>query len=538
MAKVADLKNHARDLERQGQIAKSLAIYRHIIKHLEGTPHILRELALYVKTGDLALKTDDAPAAIESYERAAEHYATHGSVNSVIALCQKILRIAPERKGVHARFARLLLDQGHVAGARDVLIEYAESAQLNYALETLRGLRERSDDDAKPALEALLEAAEGGQDAEMERTSKEVVPLLFSPTAELAARMSAPTFTKREEPPSPPPEPPPLVQEPIGNLSQLDAPKTSEAGAPKASEAAAPPDDDQSIPKIEPTTGPSLRVPTPRQPKRGLHRRVPFGSRAARQTRSGKKWVIAVIAILSFATAGVLAFMGIVPIPNALRFGAASDPAEPVSSAPTSTQSQQLAVNPATTDTGLSAVVDDTAAAAVGDTLDSLPSVAGLRAIDTLRNPRDSTIGQLARTDTLGAPQGVADPVVDTTQPSPPALAPVDTTAAQPTTSRETILAIFGLPVDSVTLYAAGGLGGYRVHQTLRTGEQVLLAVLPLGSDATDTVGVGPIFVNLLSGDTVIGTARFGQYSVSATGTVATTVLDSLMQQIAARRAP
>ena len=92
--------------------------------------------------------------------------------------------------------------------------------------------------------------------------------------------------------------------------------------------------------------------------------------------------------------------------------------------------------------------------------------------------------------------------------------------------------------MDSVTLYAAGGLGGYRVHQTLRTGEQVLLAVLPLGSDATDTVGVGPIFVNLLSGDTVIGTARFGQYSVSATGTVATTVLDSLMQQIAARRAP
>ena len=59
--------------------------------------------------------------------------------------------------------------------------------------------------------------------------------------------MSAPTFTKREEPPAPPPEPPPLVQEPIGNLSQLDAPKASEADAPKTSEAAAPPDDDQSI---------------------------------------------------------------------------------------------------------------------------------------------------------------------------------------------------------------------------------------------------------------------------------------------------
>ena len=529
MAKVADLKNHARDLERQGQIAKALAIYRHIIKHLEGTPHILRELALYVKTGDLALKIDDAPAAIGSYERAAEHYATHGSVNSVIALCQKILRVAPERKGVHARFARLLLEHGQVAGARDVLIEYAESAQLNYALETLRGLSERSDDDAKPALEALLDAAEGGQDAEVERTSKEVVPLLFSPTAELAARMSAPTFTKREEPPAPPPEPPPpaLVQEPIGNLSQLDVPKTSEA--------AAPPDDDPSIPRLAPITGPSLRVPTPRQPARAIHRRVPFASRAERQARFGKKWVIAAIAILSFGTAGVLAFMGIVPIPNALRFGAAADPAELVSSAPTSTQAQQLAVNPATTDTGVSAVVDDTVAAAVGETLDSLPPVAGLRPIDTLRSLQD---GQLALTDTLGAPQDVADPVVDTTQPSPPGLAPLDTAAAQPTTSQETILAIFGLPVDSVTVYAADGLAGYRVHQTLGTGEQVLLAVLPLGSDAPDTVGVGPIFVNLLAGDTVIGTVRFGQYRVSATGTVATTVLDSLMQQIAARRRP
>ena len=60
MATVSELKAQARVLEQQGQLSKALAIYQHILKHIEGTPSLLRELPLYVKAGDLQLKLDES----------------------------------------------------------------------------------------------------------------------------------------------------------------------------------------------------------------------------------------------------------------------------------------------------------------------------------------------------------------------------------------------------------------------------------------------------------------------------------------------
>ncbi len=205
MAKVSDLKDRARAFERRGQIEQALTVYQHIIKHLEGTPDILPELPLYVKAGDLLLKLEDPEAGLAMYECAAEQFAAHGSAKSVITLCAKILGVASERTDVHLRYARQMVEAGHVAKARDVLIAYAERAQLDEMLEALEQLQGRSDDEARPDLERLLKLAELGEPAATEvaeqRVSEEPAPTLAEPEE------TAPTLAEPEETAPTPAEP-------------------------------------------------------------------------------------------------------------------------------------------------------------------------------------------------------------------------------------------------------------------------------------------------------------------------------------------
>ena len=54
MPTVSELKERASSYEQEGQIEKALAIYDHILKHLEGKPAIAKVVVpLFVKVGDL-----------------------------------------------------------------------------------------------------------------------------------------------------------------------------------------------------------------------------------------------------------------------------------------------------------------------------------------------------------------------------------------------------------------------------------------------------------------------------------------------------
>ncbi len=205
MAKVSDLKDRARAFERRGQIEQALTVYQHIIKHLEGTPDILPELPLYVKAGDLLLKLEDPEAGLAMYERAGEQLAAHGFAKNVIALCAKILGVASERTDVHLRYARQMVEAGHVAKARDILVYYAERAQLDEVLEALEQLQGRPDDEARPDLERLLKLAELGKPATTEvaeqRVSEETAPTLEpSWPAEAPRQMSRQVTLPRPSP--------------------------------------------------------------------------------------------------------------------------------------------------------------------------------------------------------------------------------------------------------------------------------------------------------------------------------------------------
>ncbi|MEE8192162.1 MAG: tetratricopeptide repeat protein, partial [Gemmatimonadales bacterium] len=96
---------------------------------MEGTPELEKELALFNKVGDLYLRTSKVQAAVETYERAVTIYEEGGLHNNAIALCNKILRNAPGRTPVYLKLAKLMVQRGFVAEAKQNLLEYAERMQ-------------------------------------------------------------------------------------------------------------------------------------------------------------------------------------------------------------------------------------------------------------------------------------------------------------------------------------------------------------------------------------------------------------------------
>ena len=196
MPTISDLKDQARTLEQQGQFDRALTIYQHILKHLEGTPALAKVLPLYVKAGDLLHKMDRQEEAVDSYQAAAEHYASTGAAPRVTALCGKIIRLAPERRDVYTNFVRQLIDHGHVGSARDVLADFARYAGMDRASETLDDLAGRPNNEVQPMLERLLNSFE--LDDQSEQTAERVSSQLEQVTDNLAGELSGVPETTAE----------------------------------------------------------------------------------------------------------------------------------------------------------------------------------------------------------------------------------------------------------------------------------------------------------------------------------------------------
>ncbi len=200
MPTISDLKDQARAFEQQGQVERALTVYQHILKHLEGTPAIIKVLPLYVKAGDLLAKLGRSDEAVSSFGMAAEHYSSTGAATRVSSLCAKIVRLAPDRTDVYTRFARLLIEHGHVGSARDVLAEYARLANMDRALETLDDLAGRSNSEVQPMLERLLESFEIEDRAEQaaERVSSHLQRVTDDLAGELTGVPEAPQKAEEE----------------------------------------------------------------------------------------------------------------------------------------------------------------------------------------------------------------------------------------------------------------------------------------------------------------------------------------------------
>lgn len=153
------LRQTARQLERDGDWAAALMTYELVLLQTERAD-LEPDPRLFIKLGDLLVKTDCPGVAIGMFERAAARFAADGAHQSVIALGIKILRTDRRRQDVFVRFAKQLLEHGYVEAARLVLIDYAERAWARTALRTLRRLEQATTDETLRTLRRLIDGVE------------------------------------------------------------------------------------------------------------------------------------------------------------------------------------------------------------------------------------------------------------------------------------------------------------------------------------------------------------------------------------------
>jgi tetratricopeptide (TPR) repeat protein len=147
MANLEKFKEAARKFEQKEQWAKAIEQYSRAVEEMEGMPEIPEaELPLYNRLGDLYSKAGDSQNAIGAYERAVDKYQDIGLANNAIALCNKVLRLAPGRAQVYLKLGMLFAAKGFGAEAKTNLLEYADrmqkAGQLEEAFKALRKFAE------------------------------------------------------------------------------------------------------------------------------------------------------------------------------------------------------------------------------------------------------------------------------------------------------------------------------------------------------------------------------------------------------------
>src|SRR5437867_5881898 len=104
---VEKLKEAARKHELKSEWTKATDFLVKAIEEFEKAPDNDADLALYNRLGDIYVKVNATPNAIEYYERAVDRYLEADLVNPAIALCNKVLRLSPGRTPMYLKLGML-----------------------------------------------------------------------------------------------------------------------------------------------------------------------------------------------------------------------------------------------------------------------------------------------------------------------------------------------------------------------------------------------------------------------------------------------
>ncbi|NIM49916.1 MAG: hypothetical protein GTN62_06480 [Gemmatimonadales bacterium] len=564
MVKVSDLKDQARSLEQQGQLEQALAIYQHILKSLEGTTDLKRQLPLYVKSGDLLLKLKDPKSAVRMYEQAGEHYAAYGSAPSVILVCDRVLHALPSRTGDHFHFARQMVKRGFIAQAREVLADCATRHKLGKMLAALGQLAGRPDDEVRPVLERLLEKA--GRRAEPSAPP-------VSPKAKELEREAAEAAPARKPAERPVPERPAVRPSPVERPEPRERVTRPAAEQVARRPAAVKPGPAVSqVPKGVPgAVADSRPASAPTAAPRAAPREPPWRPAVPVEPVVAPVWErkksrrplveLGALAAVVVAVAGLF-WSGVIPIEDLPFVGGRPPDQAALSAAPLAQDSVAPAAVPS--DTGVSAAaVGDTAVATEADstpaqvpagparaqrpvTQPATPPVAAERRAPAQVQPRPARVQQPAAEPARPPPRARETPADTAARRTPPAAAvPIpDTTprvaaqqqpprvAAPPPARPSSIVMVQGLGMVSVTDVSAGGTVEYRVVQRLASGEPLTLNLVFLGADSAGVPATGEIQVTSLPGDSAVGTTRFANFLVNARGRVSADTLEALLRRL------
>ncbi len=273
MSNAEKLKRRAVEYESKRQLDRAIAAYLELFAEWDGEDLANIEVSLYNRAGDLMLREGRAADAIGVWERAVDLYADGGFLNNAIALCNKILRYAPNHNSIYYKLGRISAQKGFRGDAKKNFLEYADRKQrANDIDEAFRALKEFADlcpeeDDirqmvadqltklgrtreALEQLQLLFERYEAmGDDAlaaatlaRMRAIDPAVEPLRRGPSrlANLqglvfldlddapAPRRTAPGSPPRAAAPEPPPPPSPPVPPPVAQVAPPQAPPPAE----------------------------------------------------------------------------------------------------------------------------------------------------------------------------------------------------------------------------------------------------------------------------------------------------------------------
>ena len=117
MSKIAALKKKATELEQKKQFDKALAMYIQVLEESESSGEEI-DVGLYNRVGDLTLRGGNVGDAVTYYERAVDLYSEGGFFNNAIALCNKILRHAPNRASVYYKLGKISAQKGFNSDAK------------------------------------------------------------------------------------------------------------------------------------------------------------------------------------------------------------------------------------------------------------------------------------------------------------------------------------------------------------------------------------------------------------------------------------
>jgi hypothetical protein len=592
VAKVSELKERARAMEQQGELAKARAIYEHILKHLEGTAALLPELPMYVKVGDLALKLGDPAGAVAMYERAAENYAAAGSARSIGALAEKIRRADPTRDDAAVGLGRALLAHGHAGAAAEVAIRYARRIERADVASLLAQIAPEADDPISQGLvENALSVLAGPRPSDPEPAPAPAV-LAVEPVAVDQPRQAPGMPSHVDEPGPREPEAEEDAASPRLDLPLYSfEPEPSGEAGPSVSQS-----DDGLVIRHgveEPTVGtvpepappppqppePDFTAPLPREPERVEARPAPVAAAPSEETVAAAEEA---------------------PLPDEPDFSL-RDETGPAAAVVAEAEKPRTSPEPPSRPTrergrqeephvlvresrakpgkrggllaaGIALAVIGVGAAAWvlgllpfgrGDGGAVEPASAGQAPVaESLPEPADSA-GAVATADTTqfgpigfntvtNAPAEVGDTsggdTVATGQgggDTLPTLPAITDTPARPAGGLprivvppghaivNEILVIPGLEVVSVAETRAGGAPGIRVIQRADDGEIALVSTL---ADAgADTTGRGQVAVRV-EGDTSVGDVRVGRYLVQARSLLPPDVLSGLLGRLIAAR--
>jgi len=197
----------ARRLEAAGDLQAAVSVYHEALATQEETAGFA-DLSLHNGLGDLYLRAGKTSDAVEAYEGAAQHCEDQQLYANGIALCKKILRNAPDHAPAYRRAARLSALSGLAAEARlhyaryrkqlsdsgrgrealeslqeivDITADeestvelaeaFAELGELERALETLRAVKARRQDEGRAVVILVRTIQELQQNA---RTDEEI----------------------------------------------------------------------------------------------------------------------------------------------------------------------------------------------------------------------------------------------------------------------------------------------------------------------------------------------------------------------------